>query len=72
MKTTIKKAYIEKLQAAYPFYTAGSRPLQLANDAADAALAGKIKLDGVCWESAVTQVTGMTKWTMKNLSELPE
>lgn len=46
MKNKIKALYIQKLQATYPFYVDGSRPLELANQAADKALAGKVKLEG--------------------------
>jgi len=72
MKSAIKKLYIEKLQSTYPFYAEGSKPLAMANQAADAALSGKIKLDGDCWNSAVKEVTGLSRWTMRNLAELPD
>lgn len=71
MKQAIKTLYIQKLQAAYPFYTEGSRPLELAAQAADKALAGSVKLEGDCWNEAVREVTGLTRWTMRALAELP-
>ena len=37
-KTEIKAKYIAALKATYPFYTEGSHPLALANEAADAAV----------------------------------
>lgn len=71
-KTKIKARYIALLKVRYPLYTEGSRPLALAHDAADAALTGKIKLEGECWEQAVREVSGLSRWTMCQLSELPE
>lgn len=73
MKAAIKDAYIAKLQQHYPtFYLPGSRPLDLAVMAADRALAGALKLEGECWSAAVTDVTGLTRWTMADLAGLPE
>lgn len=72
MKNKIKALYIQKLQATYPFYVDGSRPLELANQAADKALAGKVKLQGECWESAVREATGLKTWTMATLAGLEE
>lgn len=73
MKAEIKKRYLEKLPAIYPgIYTPGSRPLALAETAADNALAGKLKLEGTAWEQAVREVTGWTRWTMRQLSELQD
>lgn len=73
MKSEIKKRYLEKLRATYPaIYTDGSRPIELANLAADNALAGKIKVEGDCWRAAVKEITGWKSWTMRALSELPE
>lgn len=71
MKSKIKALYIQKLQATYPFYIEGSRPLELANQAADKALAGKLKLEGECWESAVREATGLKTWTKKMIEGLP-
>jgi hypothetical protein len=71
-KTEIKARFIALIKVRYPFYTEGSRSLALANDAANAALAGKIKLEGECWEQAVKEVSGLSRWTMRQLSELPE
>lgn len=72
MKAAIKSAYIAKLQQTYPFYTDGSRPLELAEMAARQALAGQLNLKGECWSTAVTDVTGWTRWTMRQLAGLPE
>lgn len=73
VKDAIKTAYIAKLQQAYPtLYLRGSRPLELAEMAADQALRGQLNLKGECWSAAVTDVTGWTRWTMAMLAELPE
>lgn len=70
-KTAIKAAYIANLQAAYPFYAHGSRPLALANEATDKALAVKMKLEGGCWFSALASNGVQKSATMKMLAELP-
>jgi hypothetical protein len=73
MKSEIKKRYLEALPVMYPaIYTPGSHPLELANTAADNALAGKLKLEGAAWENAVKGVTGWNRWTMAQLAALPE
>ena len=72
MKQKIKDAYIARLLETYPLiYTPGSRALALANKAADNALAGIVKLEGICWHGALEEVTGRAKWTKKALAELP-
>jgi hypothetical protein len=69
-KATLKARYIANLQATYPFYVEGSRPLQLANEAADAALAGTLKLKGECWDKALKEC-GLPKGiTLKALAGL--
>ncbi len=73
MKAAIKDAYLAKLQHTHPtIYQTGSRPLELAGLAADRALAGALALKGECWSAAVQDVTGWSRWTMRQLAELPE
>jgi len=73
MKAEIKKRYLDKLPETYPhIYSPGSTPLELAKSAADNALAGRLSLKGDVWEDAVRSVTGWTRWTMRQLAELPE
>ena len=70
-KSSIKAKYIATLQELYPFYTEGSRPLELANLAADKALDGKMRLDGAAWFQALL-LHGLDKrTTLKTLAELP-
>jgi hypothetical protein len=71
-KREIKAAYIAKLQSRYPFYTDGSKPLALANEAADKALAGLYRLEGDCWFEALA-LAGLTKRsTIAQIAALPE
>ena len=71
-KSSIKKDYIEILQNLYDFYTEGSRPLELANLAADKALAGKMKLEGAAWTQALLlHGIDAKRVTLKALAELP-
>lgn len=73
MKQAIKTAYIAQLQWVYPtLYLAGDRRLELAEMAADAALAGRLNLRGECWEWAVLEVTRRTGCTARDLKGLPE
>jgi hypothetical protein len=72
MKKAIKNLYIRKLQSTYDFYQEGSRPLELANLAAERALAGDLKLEGDSWNAAVTEITGWSRWTMRDLKNLPD
>lgn len=73
MKAAIKTAYIAKLQHTYPtLYLPGSKPLQLAEIAADNALSGRLKLEGECWTWAIRKVTGHKSMTMRDLANLPE
>ena len=69
-KSEIKARYIENLRAAYPFYTDGSKPLAAAHMAADAALAGKMKLEGECWDRALASCGLPKNITMKALEAL--
>lgn len=69
-KSSIKAMYISELQAMYPYYTEGSRGLELAHEAADAALAGKQRLQGGCWTKALA-AHGVNTWTLKKLRGLP-
>ncbi len=71
-KSAIKAAYIAALQATYAFYTEGSRPLALANEAADSALSGKMKLKGACWDVALKANGLHPSITLRELAELPE
>lgn len=72
MKKAIKRRYIELLQATYPFYIEGSKSLAMAKDAADNALNGMLKLEGVCWERAVNEISGLRQWTNRDLANLPD
>lgn len=71
-KSSIKAKYIVTLKELYPFYSEGSKPLELANLAADKALAGKMKLKGAAWHQALL-VHGIDpkRVTLKALAELP-
>lgn len=71
-KASVKAAYIANLRAAYPFYTDGSRPLSLANLAADAALAGIQKIEGECWTKALRDNNLQKATTLKMLAALPD
>lgn len=71
-KTKLKADYIANLQATYPFYTEGSKPLALANLAADAALAGKTKLEGDCWFATLRANNLQKATTLKMLAALPD
>jgi len=71
-KQAIKSAYIRRLQAAYSFYVEGSRPLELANLAADAALSGVQKIKGDCWDAALAECGLPKSITLKALAALPE
>ena len=63
---------ISKVQNLYDFYTEGSRPLELANLAADKALAGKMKLEGAAWTQALLlHGIDAKRVTLKALAELP-
>ncbi len=70
-KTNIKACYIANLQATYPFYTEGSRPLEMARLAADTALSGVGKLDGECWYKALAANGVQKAASRKMLAELP-
>lgn len=72
MKAKIKARYLELLKETYPaIYTPTSRGTVMADAAADAALEGQINLEGVCWNKAVKEVTGLTRWNRKTLAALP-
>jgi len=71
LKESIRASYIALLQETYPFYVEGSRPLALAHVAADAALAGKVKLKGDCWEMALIANGLSPRITLKALAALP-
>jgi len=72
-KQAIKAAYLRKLQAAYPFYIEGNRPYELACLAADAALSGKQKIKGACWDAALSECGIVPRLaTLKALAALPE
>lgn len=56
MKASLKTDYLAGLALAYPAIPYGdptSRPAQLAEQAVDAALAGKMKLEGAVWFSVL-------------------
>lgn len=73
MKAKIKAAYIAALKKTYPgIYTPGSRSLELAGEAVDNALAGRLKLRGECWSAALEEVTGTHRHTMAALAALPD
>lgn len=70
-KAEVKVAYIQELQARYPFYTEGSRPLQLANEAADKALAGLVRLEGEAWFAALARAGLNKRSTRAEIAALP-
>jgi hypothetical protein len=71
-KAGMRDLYIAELQARYPFYTEGSRPLEMARKAVDAALAGKMELEGECWARVLDTYSLPRNITMKALAALPE
>ena len=70
-KKSIKAAYIDALQKTYPFYTEGSRPLAMAENAADKALSGVMRLEGDCWSAALVAHGLKPSVTLKALKALP-
>ena len=70
-KAGIREQYLATLKALYPFYTEGSRPLAMAEQAVDAALAGKMKLAGVAWERTLATYGLPKTVTLKALAALP-
>lgn len=71
-KSKIKADYIANLKATYAFYVEGSSPLELANLAADKALAGIMRLEGDCWFNALAS-NGLPKnITLKALAALED
>lgn len=70
-KEGMRELYIAELQAQYPFYTEGSRPLELAYQAVDAALSGKIKLAGECWERVLRTYSLPLNISNKSLAKIP-
>lgn len=75
MKNKILAKYLTNLETLYMGrvdYSEGSRPRAIAIQAATAALAGTLKLEGEAWESAVREITGMKRWTRNDLVNLPE
>lgn len=71
-KAGMRELYIAELQAHYPFYTEGSRPLELAYMAVDKALSGGMKLSGDCWERVLRTYSLPLNVTAKALAALPE
>lgn len=72
-KGSIKKAYIGTLQNLYPsFYNEGSDAHHKAHWEADKALAGRMKLKGYAWSTALKMHGLNDSTTMQTLSELPE
>lgn len=69
-KAQVKATYIAQLQARYEFYTDGSRPLDMASKAADAALAVTMKLKGDAWEAALKECGLSPRITLKDLEAL--
>ncbi len=68
IKERIKAEYVENLRTLYAGkvdYSDGSRALEMAEKAADAALAGQIKLEGVAWFQALANVAGLRKTATK-------
>lgn len=73
MKAKIKETYLARLQETYPaIYVPGSRPLNLASDAADAALSGRLKLEGDVWEKTVREISGLKRWSRADLAALAD
>lgn len=75
MKAAIRAAYLLGIEARYDWAKPGSaareRGLQLAGEAADKALAGKLKLDGDCWREALEANGVNPRATMRELAALP-
>jgi len=71
-KAGIKDQYLATLKVLYPSYTEGSRPLALAEMAADNALAGKVRLTGEAWERALATYGLPKTVTLKALAALPD
>lgn len=71
-KAKIRKDYIELLQSEFDFYTAGSRALDLAHVAVDAALDGTMKNHGKLWQQVLI-ANGLPKAaSLKVLQALPD
>ena len=74
-KRAIHAAYIEGLKQTYPWARDGGvaqeRGLALAAQAADKALAGKLKLEGRIWFEALAQNGVQKSSSMKILAGLP-
>ncbi len=71
-KGEVKARYIALLQSTYPFYTDGSRALETAHLAVNAALAGQMTLRGDCWEKALTESGLRKNATRTEISQLAE
>jgi hypothetical protein len=69
-KAQVKAAYIAALRRTYPFYTEGSRALELAHLAADKALAGAMKLEGAAWDEALKECGLSPRVTLRQLAAL--
>lgn len=73
-KAAIKAAYLEGLKAAYDWTRGphGETGLAKAGEAADAALAGRLKLEGAVWFAALA-ANGVQKGaTRAMLAALPD
>ena len=73
-KTQIRHDYLNNLETLYAGrvdYSSGSRPRELAIKAADAALAGDIKLEGEAWFMALASNGVQKSATMKMIEGLP-
>ena len=74
-KSKIKADYIVNLRSLYAGkvdYSDGTRPWGLACNAADQALAGKIKLEGEAWFMALASNGVQKAATRAMLAALPE
>lgn len=73
-KAKVKATYLENLKLLYAGrvdYSDGSRAQTLASKAADAALDGKIKLEGAAWFQALASVGLRKTATKAQIAALP-
>jgi hypothetical protein len=69
----IVSLYVEKMQSTYDWARKGDatseRGLSMGADAARKACAGKLKLEGDCWNSAIREAGFTGPYTAKALAE---
>ncbi len=74
-KSEILATYLSNLQTMYAGrvdYSPGSKPYLMACDAAKAALAGKIRLEGDAWFAALRVANLSSRSTKAQIAALPE